>query len=367
MPAHALSAEDGAMNRAQHVLTDGGAESWSSAGQAGEEKLAQRKRSLPARIGRGLLGLAGVVVVLGLSGAVYESVAEATDARAYPPPGQMVDVGGYRLHINCIGTGSPTVVIEAGWGDSSGAWSSWVQSPAATTTRVCTYDRAGMGYSESGPLPRTAERFARELHALLSSAGEPGPYVLVGHSMGGLAVRVFAHEYAADTAGVVLIESMSPSAAKGSNSEGTAESKSHSFTDWALTLPARTGLLRLLSGPLDAYHGLSPEQATAYSSFSITPRSFQAWLDEGKGMRQSLAQAGAVTSFGDLPLVVLSRGLTVEPDQDWQRMQTELLGLSSISQQLFATESGHNVEIDQPQAAVGAIEMMVSMARGGIS
>src|SRR5207244_11346141 len=101
--------------------------------------------------------------------------------------------GGFRLHINCIGTGSPTVVIEAGWGDSSAAWSSWVQPSAASTTRVCTYDRAGMGYSDPGPLPRTAERFAAELHALLSSASEPGPYVLVGHSMGGLTVRVFAH------------------------------------------------------------------------------------------------------------------------------------------------------------------------------
>ena len=128
--------------------------------------VARTKRSLPQRIGRAFLAVLGVVVVLGLSGAAYESVAEAADARAYPPPGQMVDVGGYRLHINCIGTGSPTVVIDAGWGDSSAAWSSWVQPAAARTTRVCTYDRAGMGYSEPGPLPRTAERFAAELHAL---------------------------------------------------------------------------------------------------------------------------------------------------------------------------------------------------------
>src|SRR5438270_10597658 len=98
---------------------------------------------------RFLLGSGRILAVLlglALSGAAYESVAEAADARAYPPPGQMVDIGGYRLHINCISTGGPTVVIDAGWGDSSAAWSSWVQSPAARTTRVCTYDRAGMGY-----------------------------------------------------------------------------------------------------------------------------------------------------------------------------------------------------------------------------
>src|SRR5438132_4070701 len=89
----------------------------------------------------------------------------------------------------------------------------------------------------------------------------------------------------------------------------------------------------------------------------------QAWLDEGKGMSESLAQAGAVNSFGAVPLIVLSRGLIVEPDQDWQRMQTELLGLSSSSQQLFADKSGHNIEFDQPEAAVGAIEKMVEQTR----
>lgn len=351
------------MEHAQHAFMDGRVESPSVLGLRIAGALGRRVRTVAYQIGRGLIGLLGVVLVLGLSGTVYESVAEAADARAYPPPGQMVDVGGYRLHINCIGTGSPTVVIEAGWGDSSGAWSSWVQPPAARTTRVCTYDHAGMGYSEPGPLPRTAERFSQELHALLDGAGVPGPYVLVGHSLGGATVRVFAHHYAADVAGVVLIDSMSPSAAKPSTSAAKTEPDSHSIADWAATLPARTGLLRLLSGPLDAYHGLSREQANAYSSFSIRPRSFQTWLDEGKGMPASLAQAGAVKSLGAVPLIVLSRGLTVEPDEDWQRMQTELLGLSSRSTQLFADKSGHNVEFDQPEAAVGAIDKMVELTR----
>jgi len=220
-----------------------------------------------------------------------------------------------------------------------------------------------MGYSEPGPLPRTAERFADELHTLLSGAGVPGPYVLVGHSLGGLPARVFAHEYVAEVAGVVLIESMSPSGAKPSTSTAPTQTDSHSIVDWVLTLPARTGVLRLVSGPLHLDEGLSPQVANAYTAFSVTPRSVQAWLDEGKGMPESLAQAGAVHSFGALPLIVLSRGLKPGQDQDWQTMQTELVGLSSSSQQIFADRSGHNIEFDQPEAAVGAIEKMVEQTR----
>lgn len=156
----------------------------------------------------------GILVVLSLAGAYYESAAEAADLKAYPPPGRMIDVGGHRLHIHCMGTGSLTVVIDAGWGGWSASWSSWVQPDAAKTTRECTYDRAGMGWSEPGPLPRTAESVARELHILRQRAGVAGPYVLVGHSMGGLTMRTFAHAYPADVAGVVLVDSMSPSQAK---------------------------------------------------------------------------------------------------------------------------------------------------------
>src|SRR6266852_1362840 len=202
---------------------------------------AHRGRTRARQLGRGLIAVLGLLVVLGLVGTMDESVAEAADVRAYPPPGQMIDVGGHSLHINCVGTGTPTVVIDAGWGDSSGAWSSWVQPGVARTTRVCTYDRAGMGFSEPCPLPRTAE--------------------------------VFAREYAAEVAGVVLFESMSPRQAKPSTSATPTETDSHSIVDWVVTLPARTGVLRLLSGPLHGGEGLSPEVANYYSAFWVTPRS----------------------------------------------------------------------------------------------
>src|SRR5688572_32287277 len=117
----------------------------------------------------GLIWLGRVVVLiigLALIGAIYEPLAEAADAKSYPPPGQLVDIGGYRLHIHCIGTGSPTVIIEAGLEDWSTSWRTYVQPEAAKTTRVCTYDRAGMGWSEPGPLPRDAAQFAKELHKI---------------------------------------------------------------------------------------------------------------------------------------------------------------------------------------------------------
>ena len=306
-----------------------------------------------------LLGWPGrvLIVVLGLAllGASYESVSEAVDARAYPPPGQLVDVGGHRLHLNCVGTGSPTVVIDSGLGDWSASWSSWVQPGVAETTRVCTYDRAGMGYSEPGPLPRTAARFAQELHTLLGRADIPGPYVLVGHSSGGLTVRVYAAEYPAEVAGVVLIESMNPGE--------VARAETATAPAWlsVATFPSRIGVPRLLAGPLDVKAGLAPEVADAYVAKTVTPRAAQTSLDEFVGLPQGLVEAGEVASLGAVPLIVLSRG----PDQnvDWQRTQSDLLRLSSNSQQLFAERSGHNVQVDQPAAAVSAIVQLVEHVR----
>jgi len=316
------------------------------------------------RRGRGcflwLSRIVGLLLVLMLSGAIYETMAETADMRAYPPPGQMVDVGGYRLHINCNGTGSPTVVIDAGWGDWSAGWG-WVQPEVAKTTRVCTYDRAGMGYSQAGPLPRNAEQFAKELHTLLHQANIPGPYVLVGHSLGGLSVRAFAHDYAAEVAGVVLIDSMSPAQFAQSSPDTKPQTASQSSGFSIPFVLARIGLVRLFAGPLGLTPALPPEVQNGFTAFSVTPRSIQAWADEGTGLPESGAQARAVKTFGDLPLIVLSRGLDQEPD--WMAMQADLLQLSSNSQQLTADKSGHNIQIDQPEAAVAAIVKMVEQLR----
>jgi pimeloyl-ACP methyl ester carboxylesterase len=323
--------------------------------------VAEAPQSLPKKRGslRWLIRVVVFVVGLILAGTIYESVAEAADIQAYPPTGQMVDVGGYRLHINCTGTGSPTVVIDAGWGDWSLGWS-WVQGEVAKTTQVCTYDRAGMGYSEAGPLPRNAEQFAQELHTLLERANIAGPYVLVGHSLGGLPVRVFVHDYPTEVSGVVLIESMSPGQMTQSPTEIKPPAPSQSSGVSLPFLLARIGLARLLAGQIVNQNQPSGVQS-AYIAFSVTPRAVQAWADEGAGLPESMAQADAVKTFGDLPLIVLSAALNQQTG--WQTMQIELLQLSSNSQQMVADKSGHNVEIDQPEAAVAAIVKMVGQLR----
>jgi pimeloyl-ACP methyl ester carboxylesterase len=307
-------------------------------------------------IGRSLAALVGLIVVLGLVGAVYESAAEAADMRAYPPPGQLVDVGGYRLHINCTGTGSPTVVIESGWGDMSAAWG-WVQPEVAKITRVCTYDRAGMGWSEASPEPRVARQYAKELHTLLTNAHETGPYVLVGHSMGGYTVLVYAHDYSADVSGLVFVDSQDLPASDGTAPVPAPKPSENSVT----SLLARIGLMRLLAAPLGAVENLPEGVKQASTAYSVAPRGIQAFTNEGMGMSEGRAQARAVTTLGALPLIVLSRG----KDQDAKHTaaQTSLLQLSTDRQQLFAEQSGHPIMIEQPEAAVAAIVKMVELVR----
>jgi pimeloyl-ACP methyl ester carboxylesterase len=158
------------------------------------------------RIGKALLGLVGALLALAVAGAIYQAIATERAERAYPPPGEMVDVGGHSLHINCVGQGSPTVVLDAGSGGMSAQWVR-VQREVSGTTRVCAYDRAGMGWSEMGPQPRDAKQITGELHTLLGKAGIEGPYVLVGHSFGGMYMQTYAARYPDEVAGVALVDS----------------------------------------------------------------------------------------------------------------------------------------------------------------
>ena len=305
-----------------------------------------RKARSSNRRGRGCMfwlsgGLAMLLFLL-LVGYIYEPIAEAADAKVYPPPGELVDVGGYRLHINCTGMGSPTVIIDAGLGDWSTGWG-FVQPEVAKTTRVCTYDRAGWAWSEAGPLPRDATQFAKELHTLLKNADIPGPYIMVGHSLGGLTVRVFVHDYAEEVIGIVLIDSMTPQQFAQSPTEVQPQLNPQSRPFNPLVALGRLGIVRLLGKPLGILTDEVPNPE-AYNALSVRPQNIQAFIDDSRGMPAAGMQASAVKSFGNLPLIVLTARLNDIPG--WPVWQKELLQLSSNSQQLFAENSGHNIEFD---------------------
>ncbi len=166
-------------------------------------------RIILARIRRVLLVAVVILVFLALAGATYQGVATALERRQFGHPGRLVDVGGHQLHVYCLGEGLPTVVLEAPATGMSAAWG-WVQPEVARTTRVCSYDRAGLGWSEAGDRPYQPSAVAGELRELLRGAGESGPYVVVGHGLGAAFAVLFAAQFGSDIAGLVLIDPPSP-------------------------------------------------------------------------------------------------------------------------------------------------------------
>jgi len=167
-------------------------------------------RTQPSRwLRRIFVGLFTVAIVLAAVGASYQSLSAARDRHAHPMPGQLVDIGGYRMHIHCTGQGTPTVILDSGLGDSYISWHK-VQPQIAQFTHVCSYDRAGLGYSDSSPRHRASKDIAEELYTLLHNAGIPPPYILVGHSMGGYDVRLYASLYRNEVVGMVLVDASHP-------------------------------------------------------------------------------------------------------------------------------------------------------------
>ena len=216
-----------------------------------------------------------------------------------------------------------------------------------------------MGWSDPGPLPRDAAHFAKELHTLLRNANIPGPYIMVGHSLGGAAVRVLVHDYASEVVGVVLIESMNPKqSTQLPEVLSQSESRSQPFSFQAAL--ARFGVARLLV-KVPAIAPNMPAGQEAYYPLYIRPQSFQTTDNEGQGMPASLAQAATVKTFGDLPLIVLTAKLN--DLAGWPEWQSELLQLSSNSQHMFAENSRHNIQVDEPQVAVEAILQMILQVR----
>jgi pimeloyl-ACP methyl ester carboxylesterase len=315
-------------------------------------------------LGRIIIGLMGVAMLLAAARAVYQSLSAAADRRAHPMPGQLIDVGGFKMHIDCTGQGTPAVILESGLGDSFFSWQK-VQPKIAQFTRVCAYDRAGLGYSDSSPRPRTSKDFAEELHALLHNAGIPAPYVLVGHSMGGFDVRLYASLYRSEVAGMVLVDSSHPEQQKrlppALNDMDATWLREQEFM--AFTMPF--GIPRLMG-----FCGPDPEVRDAECNF----HNAREGVAESKAISESAAQAATAGKLGDIPLTVLSEDPNnPQPDLPddlvkpasgaWQQMQDELARLSTRGTHLIAKNSGHFIQFDRPDAVIEAVRKVVGQVR----
>jgi pimeloyl-ACP methyl ester carboxylesterase len=302
-------------------------------------------------IKRMLVALVGLLVAGALAGATYQWLATRRDLAATPPPGRLVDVGGHRLQIWCTGEGAPAVLLDTGLGGSSVGWG-FVQPEVARFTRVCSYDRAGLGYSDPGPSPRTAGRMARELSELLDRSGNSGPVVVVGASSGGFNVRLLASERPERVAGMVLVDA-------------SHEDQGHEVPGIARFVPTLSslGLLRLLGVSFGQDPESLPEPVRPYAR-AVTFRASgnRAAADEILHMQDTANEVRAVRRKLAIPLVVVTGGRGA--DSRWRDLQRDLAGSSERGCQIIAEQSGHVVAIDAPEVVVNAIREVVDVARG---
>jgi pimeloyl-ACP methyl ester carboxylesterase len=264
------------------------------------------------------------VTALAAVGGAVETVRGTPAPDVSAAPGQTYDVGGHRLYLECTGTGSPTVVLTNGFGSHTPSWA-WIAPAVAQDTRVCAYDRAGEGWSDTAANPQDGIQIAADLHALLTKADEPGPYVLVGHSVGGTYDLVFAAQYPTEVAGLVLLDSSSPEQFSLPNYPGlydTARRGTALFPSLA-----RLGVARVALG--NGFTGLPPAARAQEQAFATSPGELRGQRDEWSQLPVVFRQAQAMTDFGTGPLLVITAGQGQDPG--WSAAQDELAALSDNS------------------------------------
>jgi pimeloyl-ACP methyl ester carboxylesterase len=315
------------------------------------------------------------------------SVSAQADS-APPPPGKLVQLGGYRLHLNCTGSGSPTVVLSAGAGDFSTDWA-LVQPKVAAFTRVCSYDRSGAAWSDLGPKPRTIYQEVFDLERLLRAAGERGPYIVVGQSLGGMVARVFAKRYPRQTAGVVLVDAYSEDAQLSLNGKLTRlrllakdrpipEPRSAITEDDAQTtteLKNAQDFIRDFIGkpkiepPFDK---LPPAAQRARLWAAVQPKGFA----EGDDYLAEISAKVYTESqrkthpLGGIPLIVLARSRSDYPPDvaavltaEHDAQQAKFATLSTNGTEIIVPNAGHHIQLDAADAVVDAIRRLVNRAR----
>jgi pimeloyl-ACP methyl ester carboxylesterase len=306
-------------------------------------------------------GTLGVLALVAATGAAYEAIASASDATVYPPAGRLVDVGGYKLHLDCRGEGSPTVVLDAGLSASSVDWA-LVQPELAHATRVCSYDRAGMGWSEPGPGPRSPRHIADELHLLLENGNVAGPYVLVGHSLAGKNIRMFANAYPSEVAGLVLVDARSEMVESPADIESFARALEGQATQYSLA--RRFGIARLFGSGLVGEPLVPAALATEMVLAQTQPNAIAETTAEGLA-RSADDEALSTTSLGSMPLVVVAAGESMRNLPNWPEAQRAMAKLSTKGKLIVAETSHHGVHIAQPHIVLNAINDVIADVRSG--
>jgi pimeloyl-ACP methyl ester carboxylesterase len=275
----------------------------------------------------------------------------------YPPPGKMVSVGSHRLHLYCVGTGSPKVVLEMGLGQDWVAWTE-ISLRLAETNEVCMYDRGGYGWSDAGPTPRTAVELATELHSLLSNASVPAPYLLVAHSFGGYIARIYASRYGEMLRGIVMVDALQEE-----DGHKPGKKAGRGIRTWIPPIGWER-LNRLLHGrnalPMDLRVAPKAYQDRFLFASSLRQLNYEEY--EFEALPLSEAELREEPFPRDVPLTVITAGRN---PAHWEQ-QTRLASLSRCGKHLRADNSGHAIQVFQPELIVEAVEEMMRNDRSSI-
>jgi pimeloyl-ACP methyl ester carboxylesterase len=329
-----------------------------AAGPTARAKRSGVLRTLIRAAGSTLALMAAVAAI----GATYESIAGISDRTTYTARGRLIDVGGYHMHLDCRGEGKPTVVMDAGLGGSSLDWS-LVQADLAGTVQVCTYDRAGMGWSEVSPKPRTPKHIADELHLLLTNGGLSGPYVLVGHSLGGKTVRMFALAYADQVAGMVLVDARSELIdARIPKAEADAFDVALGMQGLLYAVARRFGVARAFGSGLAGVPLLSPATATEMALLMTQTDAIDETTREGEARSADDATL-AKSTLGSMPLLVIASAASMAEIPNWPTAQRRLAELSTQGTLVVAEHAGHAVQLEDPGIVIDGVEQVLAGVR----
>ncbi|WP_428684950.1 alpha/beta fold hydrolase [Sphingopyxis sp.] len=333
-----------------------------------------------------LLGLLALLLIALVVGAIYEALGRRSAEAKYPPRGQLVDVGGRKMHIDCRGTGSPTVILESGLG--TGGTTDWtlVHDQIAGFTRTCAYDRAGIMWSDPKDTPQRASAVVDDLHALLKGAGINDELVLVGHSIGGPYTRTYVGKYGDQVAGLVMVDPSHPDqvARLGRVSGIDANPKRASTLMHTANALAWTGIVRFLISRSE-----KPKLPNAADSRKLGDalvisaaygsRSIRGSTSELDGFDDTMDDARAVHSFGNRPLIVLTamapfkpeqmEGLGLKPEQaarfkqEWKTLHAEQAAFSTRGRQQLVPDATHYIQVDRPDVVIAAVKEVVDEVR----